>query len=258
MSRKLLIILALTAFGSAVAADLPETIALKGAKQPFWISASAATDEHGSIRWSAFDTANRHLIEAEMKRMEARAAERHVTQKTTATEPCPEITLQTGGGHGLDRSWNDLRANSRAVYVGTITAARQGFLWGIVSTLYELRVEKTIRVTPGYPAGESLYFGYPAADFTLGGTRFCNAGPRHSVAPAVGDRVLLFAFDPAVDPAELFVPTKASHLFFAHDGALVVPAQAAGDSTLPSPLSFEALERAAEEQRTPHETEVRP
>src|SRR5947209_6871093 len=121
------------ASSDAPAADaLPPTISVRGGQHPFWVSSIAATDEHGGIRWSAFDAGKRYMLESTIQRTEARAeARRKATGKTTTSrdEPCSDITLQLFEPRRPvpDRTWSDLATNAEAIFRGTIISASEGF-----------------------------------------------------------------------------------------------------------------------------------
>jgi hypothetical protein len=251
-------------FSSSVAVHAGEpshpvtTLKNAGAPRPFWVSAAAAVEAAGKVRWDLFDPHVRRRIEfqADLQRRRATAE-----SAGDADAPCSVATisvthLPAGRPYG---TWRDLVSNAEAVFLGKIVAADVGLEGATVQTLLTIEVERVLRSHPAYHGGDSYYVLVPAGTVAMAGARLCNTA-LNGFTPRVGDRALVMAYGAPIDVTGKFLITRDQNVIFEHNGTVIVPDSLKNDHTFPSPLSFEALTRDLESrplERSPRE-EKRP
>jgi hypothetical protein len=196
----------------------PDVLQRAGATRPFFISARLATDENGEIRWAVFPESTRIALQTRIDEM---ARTHRVNAGAAASEPCSTRTVSFPHVGGPHRSWSDLADNAEAIYRGRVVATMPGFEFTAPKTLLSIHILSRIRGNQAFPAAGAVNILYPAADFTIGDTRFCNAGPNAPFIPAVGDDVLIFAYDEPVDQSKSFLLTVPEQLIFSRDGRLI-------------------------------------
>jgi hypothetical protein len=236
---------------AATASALParvDTARRAGASRPFFISARLATDKAGQIQWSAFSEYDQIALKAELAQRE-RAAHGS-TQGAGANAPCDTrfVTFtHLGRPYG---SWDELVTGAAAVFRGRVVATTPGFEVTVPKTLLSVRVDEKLRGGADFPATGSIHVLYPAADFTIGGVRFCNAGPMGSFVPAVGDDVLVFTYEKPVDDQGTFMITVPQQLIFSRDHKLIaMPEIARGRESASLEELDQAFRRANTERR---------
>ncbi|HXU44277.1 MAG TPA: hypothetical protein VN783_02020 [Thermoanaerobaculia bacterium] len=117
-------------------------------------------------------------------------------------------------------SLEDLERHSLAIYVGTVEEIRPGFWSGIPYSLLAVKVTEVFRSSASI-ASDFVYVPVPTANFSLGGRRYCTDGTR-GYRPKLGDRALLFLYDPALDTAKSLVfPRFGETVFESAPGRLV-------------------------------------
>jgi hypothetical protein len=195
------------------APEQTEILQRSGAATPFFISARLATSESGQIRWSAFTDDNRMALKMRLDEMDRVGA--------PVSEACSTTTITFLHVSGPHRSWEELVDHAEAVYRGRVVAATPGFAFTTPETLLSVLVIDRIRLAQGFPTEGFVTILYPAADFTIGGTRFCNAGQNSPFIPAVGDEVLIFAYDRPADQSGTFLLTLPDQLIFGRDHRLI-------------------------------------
>lgn len=182
------------------------------ASQPFFISAESARAENGDIRWEAFDDSARTILQAD-------AAARKASAARSAESPCDVRTISFDHSPGAFAKFDDVAASANVVYRGRVISATPGFELTTPVTLLGIEIDKVVRPDQRFPSAGTVYTIYPQADFSIGGVRFCNAGPIKGFVPAVGDQLLLFGFDLLVPTTnDRFVLTRPEHLVFSHAG----------------------------------------
>jgi hypothetical protein len=222
------ILCVIAAFGCAVRAqgargsapEQTEVLQQSGAATPFFISARLATSESGQIRWSAFSDYDRLALKTRLDEMD-RGRRVRAASGAPASEACSMRTLtfpHVGGPHG---SWEELVDHAEAVYRGRVVATTPGFEFTAPKTLLSVLIIDRIRRAQGFPTGGFVKILYPAADFTIGDTRFCNAGPNSPFIPAVGDEVLIFAYDKPTDQSKTLLLAVPEQLIFGRDHRLI-------------------------------------
>jgi hypothetical protein len=197
-----------------------ETLQRLGADAPFFVSARFATDESGQIRWSAFTDDNRMALKMRLDEMD-RVRRLTATSGAPVSEACSTTTITFFHVSGPHRSWEELLEHADAVYRGRVVSTTPGFQSTTPETLLSVVIIDRIRRAQGFPAEGFVTILYPAADFTIGGTRFCNAGQNSPFIPAVGDEVLIFAYDKPADQSGTFLLTLPDQLIFGRDHRLI-------------------------------------
>jgi hypothetical protein len=196
----------------------PDQLVRQGAPGPFFLSARRATAQDGSILWSAFDEDTRfllrHTIDSERSR-DANASSVGVASST----PCAIAMVNSSMGSARRLSEEALTAG--AIYRGTVSTLTPGFEFYVPVSVVGIEITKTIRVEAGFPGKGRILVMHPYADFTIGGTRFCNAASANS-APHIGDEVLLFADVAPIDTSRTFLSIAIQQLFLQRSGQLIV------------------------------------
>jgi hypothetical protein len=158
-----------------------------------------------------------------------------------ASAPCSSRIISFHHSQGRSRSWADLVATAPAIYRGRIVAMAPGFEAARPVTLLVVETAKPLRRTIGYPESGRIHVLYEGADFRIDTERFCSASPNEGVMPEVGDEILLMAYQPAPDEAGTFLRPAPEHIFVSRGGRLLLPSVLAGDASLPTPLTIDAL-----------------
>lgn len=239
--------------GSALAGgDVPGVIYMKTGPRtdPLWVSAEAATSEKGAVRWELFsssdqDNLRRFLASSERLRREAKSSQgQQADGKLGADLECP-LTIASEEGRidpKPNRSFSDLAEQALAIYSGRIERISQGFFSGIPSSLLQVKVTKAFR-SSDQVASDEILIPYPFAHFKIGPSTFC--GGFHGIfEPAVGDRVLIFIYDPPTNAAQTLVYPQSPELFFQTSaGRLIIPRELKTDRGLAIAGSLDDLEK---------------
>ncbi|HEX7193071.1 MAG TPA: hypothetical protein VF381_15985, partial [Thermoanaerobaculia bacterium] len=185
----------------------------------------------------------------------------HSAKSTVVEQPCTQTTV----AH-LERppkamsTWRDALANADSVLEGTVTAVTPGFFQVSPATMLTVHIDHALAGNSAVSGLHDILIPYFAADFIIGSARFCNLGlPRNggSFLPAVGDDILIFAFD---SPRGNYLSAGDQNLFFGRNDRVYAPLIFITDPTLPKTMSFSALARAAHESvgRSPAAKGARP
>jgi hypothetical protein len=234
-----LLLLTVAAESQAAPSPGPDHLARQGASGPFFISARNATDTDGNVRWSAFDQGTsmylRSRLDAERSRKSSAGA-----ASTAGSGPCAEAIISSSHLSAPTRSLDDLVTNARAIYRGVVSSLTPGFETSRPVTVVGIDIASAVRTSAGFPATGRVLIIHPYADFKIGDARFCNAASEDS-APQIGDHVILFAYEPALDTSQTFLVTTPEQLFIERDNKLIVPQYLKDPSITASTL--EQLER---------------
>jgi hypothetical protein len=189
----------------------PASLSRAGAAQPFFVSAESVRADNGDSRWEAFDSNIRTILQ-----MEAASRKKIAASSAASTEsPCDVRTISFDHSPGAAAKFDDIAASAAAVYRGHVVTVTPGFELTTPVTLLGIEIEKVVRADSRFPTTGTVYVIYRQADFSIGGARFCNAGPIPDFEPFVGDRLLLFAFDaPIAAASDRFILTRSEHLVF--------------------------------------------
>jgi hypothetical protein len=141
-----------------------------------------------------------------------------------------------------NRSLSDLTEQALAIYSGRIEGISQGFFSGLPSSLLRVKVTKAFRSSDLVARDEVLVY-YPLARFTIGSSTFCG-GFHGMFEPAVGNRVLVFVYDPPTNAAQTLVYPRSPELFFQTSaGRLIVPRELKTDQGIAAAGSLDDLEK---------------
>lgn len=182
-----------------------------GDVQPFWLSAEAVKQGRPLVA-----SEGKSSVSARAMSM-VRAAQRRQSEHPEELKgPCLQHVVSTDATvTNADRStWEAIRTNTKAAYVGQITQVTQGFLGRTPSSLLTIGKFDVVFLAPGFPSDGSVYVAFPTADFVVGQTRICNSGPIPPFSPAVGDRVLVMGDDSPIDSEGRYLPVVSNQLVF--------------------------------------------
>jgi len=208
----------LVAWALTAAPPLPDTLARRGATGPFFVSAQAATNGDGSLRWEALSEASRTALRIELPDRDAQNGRR--TDAGSGEDRCPTYTYSVTHVQGDTHALAPMIGKARAVYRAEVGAMEEGFNGAAPTALVAATITRTVRAGADFPTSGPIYFFYPRADFKIEGHRFCNAGPNVAYAPQPGDRVLIFAYDAPADETGLFLNVRPEQLVFERGGRL--------------------------------------
>ena len=212
------IVTSLFALSVTAAPPLPDTLTRRGAPGPFFVSAQAATNGNGSIRWEALSEASRMALHVEMPLRDEQNRRR--SDAEGGEERCPTYTYSVTHVQGDTHALAPMIGKARAVYRAEVGAMEEGFNGSVPTELVAATITRTVRAGADFPTSGPIYFFYPRADFKIEGHRFCNAGPNVAYAPQPGDRVLIFAYDAPADETGLFLNVRPEQLVFERGGRL--------------------------------------
>ena len=234
----LAVLILLAAIAATAQPAGPETLTRKGANAPFFVSATSATDADGSLRLAAFDEGTKQLLRAKRPEKETVAATSH---STSTHEPCATSAIHLYQVSGDVSSLDAMKLNARAIYRGRIVALTPGFDMGNPSTVITLQVTNAVRRAVNFPSSGQIHVIYPQASFSIGGSQYCNAGPIRDFSPAIGDNVLLFAYDAPRDATGSFLLTLPQQIIFER-GARLYAARPVGNQPGFARLTLRDLE----------------
>lgn len=196
---------ALAVSGQAPKTGHPAALSRPGANAPFFLSAESASDEKGGIRWDAFDSGLREVMQAETARK----------MSTGSGGPCPVRIITFDHSGGDFRRLDEIVAGAAVAYRAHVISVTPGFESMTPVSLLGIEIDKVPRPNKQLPSAGMFYVIYPQADFAIGGVRFCNVGPIDGLAPVIGDQLLLFGFDPPITGENYrFLLTRPQHLVF--------------------------------------------
>lgn len=239
--------------GSALAGgDVPGVIYMKAGPRadPLWVSAEAATSEKSAVRWELFspsdqDHLRRFLTDSDRLRKEAESSQGDQAGGMRGADlECPLLLASEEGRMDPkpNRSLSDLAEQALAIYSGKIEGISQGFFSGLPSSLLRVKVTKAFR-SSDLVASDEVLLPYPFARFKIGSSTFCG-GFHGMFEPEVGDRVLVFIYDPPVNVAQTLVYPRSPELFFQTSaGRLIVPRELKTDRGIAAAGSFDDLEK---------------
>lgn len=202
---------------------MPDAVRRSGADIPFFVSARAVSDPAGGIKWSAFaDPATRMLVKAETAER-ARRAPIASNAAEAMTTPCAVRTLTFPDPSGAPKSLRELAGSALAIYRGRVAGVAPGFELSTPVTLVAVEIAETVRTADGFPKSGVVYLVYPAADFVVGGIRFCNAGVNEGAIPKVGDAIAVFAPSRPNDSDGVVLNVGAGGIVFQTGGRMALP-----------------------------------
>ena len=222
MARMLAVVLLYVAVAAAGDDRLPSVIRHKhNPSVVAWVDESAAFDANGRLREdiaAAYPFLKRNMLANPNGRCEAFRIE-------------PEME------HFLDDSTlEDVATYSVAAVSGNVVNVSRGFFNGFPGTVVGFRVTNRLGLrSAAHPVhverGSIRYTFIGAAEFLTPDGGICSTIERPVTIPKPGDAILIFAYVPPVDEAELIIPVDASrHLVVERSGSRVfTPANLADD-----------------------------
>jgi hypothetical protein len=205
----------LLALAGATEAQIPDLIPSQqpGRQAPAWRSAEYLTTN--GLRTDLFTTYELEEIARKHDEVEALVA-----RKVPGERPCLTWTPTISDGDYF-LSLEDSTARARAIYAGTLTSVKQGFLYRNPGSLYELRVDRVLKTAANVAPPERLFVYYAQARFQMGEETVCKLSRRGSERPRLGGRLLVFTH---FAPDGIIVFTGENALLFDREGGgLSVP-----------------------------------
>jgi hypothetical protein len=124
---------------------------------------------------------------------------------------------------------HDAIANARAIVAGTIKSITPGFFYGTPGSLIELENLEKIKLDSSYSGVQDrIYLRLPYARFVSENTEYCRESSPSEYIPQMGDRLLLFAYDQAINAEGNFAYTTSNDVI----------AQSARETATRIPQSF--------------------
>jgi hypothetical protein len=232
---------------------MPDAVTALNGSQPFFVSAGAATNPDGSIKWSALDESTRLVLQGRDADRAKRGGVKVAAIATSSVDaPCDQTILSLYHVGGNVHSLESMLSTAAAVYRGRVTGKAEGFNGTNPSTLLRIEITRALRTSPGLPNSGPVEVLYPTADFSIEGKRFCNAGLIPGFAPAIGDEVLLFPYDPPRDTTGTFLNIQPQQLIFERAGRLYVARPMTADANrlhVSTLRDFEVRIRTAADER---------
>ena len=207
---------------SPVSADVPSWIA-GDEGLPLWVSAEEAAPG-SDLRWAllpdlAQGPIRKQLEEARRLRLSGRQA--------TDSDPCIlySILPHLSPRKARPPESTEALAKSRALMLlGRVTDAEQGFYRGSPATVFEVAVERYLKLPKGANAPSHVYFVYRWAAIALGEDYLCVRAKRGEARPHLGSSVLL-ALEEARDLGQRWLLAPGDHevFFTLPDGTTSTP-----------------------------------
>jgi hypothetical protein len=212
--------------------------------EPVWISAKAATGQHG-VRWELFAEADQRTLGKFLADSEQRRAELKSATRLEFDIDCPLVLSGSEPeriGPKPNGSLADLDQQALAIYRGRIETIASGFFDGLPSSLLAVEVTKVHRSSARVARGTVL-IPYPFAKFKVGASTFCGGDPKR-YQPAVGDQVLVFIYDEPLNVERTLLLPRSAELFFqTAAGRLIVPEALKTDKAVTAVRGLSELEK---------------
>lgn len=137
----------------------------------------------------------------------------HHTNSSALAEPCGGAMITESSHESLvsrDSRYTSI-ANAVAIIAGTVRSITPGFFYGYPGSLVELGELDKIKLEAPYArVRDTLYIRLPYAHFISGGVEYCRETGANAYIPALGDKLLIFAYDPPSDVSGTFTYTTSS------------------------------------------------
>lgn len=170
--------------------------------KPIWIDLQAATAADGSIDWQFFEEGDKDRFSTppDIDPETGDCLSYFGEPISDRIDPRPNGTLQ------------DLQKYANAIYSGEIIDLRPGFFEGVPYSLAKFRITRTFRTSQSI-ATDYIEVPIPYANFDIGSKKFCTNGSM-GYRPNVGNRAILFLYDPAIDADRRLVTPKYAETVF--------------------------------------------
>lgn len=226
--HRTLIPILLAVCGSA-AAEVPSIVQGEAGGAPSWVSESAAT-HHGEPRWELFSESGRTYLQEVLATHPSRHREAPAKPSEEALRhKCLWIGMAGEGvpPPGTFRPSDTLDAlisNAEYVLVGQVVDQATGFLNAFPGTLYQIKVQRTLKgtVDPPAPGAEFLMF-YPEGMVRLGSQHICSTTWRNYSKPARGLALIVFGYPDEQFRDGILKPRDQHVLFELPTGGVAYP-----------------------------------
>lgn len=149
----------------------------------------------------------------------------------TPLEECGGLAVTTSGGPTPERTLRELALGAKSILTGRIAAAEAGFLSGTPGSLLDV-VVTDVSLSSALPADHVSVF-YPFAHAFTGRYILCKADLRFTLRPQIGDILIVFVVNGALDPANSLFSPGPSQVFLESKGTLL-PGTYLAKESLPS------------------------
>ena len=186
---------------------------------PLWVSAAKAVTADGKLSPVYLDEYARRNLERR------RTADKPSVHRDSASaEPRQCSGERPAEIAASSRTLADLSANARMIVKGTIVQRAVGFFEDYPGTILTVRVDRQLHRDTTYPSLTEYLLYYPDATFKVGETTYCIRPATHPARPKVGDRVLVYAYEPPADTSRRLIYGQASkHLIFETAAGELIP-----------------------------------
>lgn len=212
---------ALVIFSFGVMAEDAPTVIMNtynSGATPIFIAGSSMYSANGEL--SAVVPQDWRAQQQQLATMMARCGSAHNQSMSTAHTSSSALTEPCGGAMIAESSRESLVsrdsrqasiANAVAIVAGTVKSITPGFFYGYPGSLIELRELDKIKLeAPFARVRDTLFIRLPYAHFISGGVEYCRETGANAYIPALGDQLLIFAYDPPSDVSGTFVYTTSS------------------------------------------------
>jgi hypothetical protein len=203
----------------------PQIARTPHSQTPVWISATAATDADGALR---YDLLPRWRIETleQLRAIERARRANASSHLATGDSDCEffvgEVPIENDDVPAISDFMSAV-AYARAIFSGKVVTITPGFIDGLPASLLEVRVADRVKGRDVYASSASIYVAYPAARFAAGGKQYCIRPRFNSHMPQIGDDVLVFALRGPADEQRQIARVESRDLLFATGSGLRAP-----------------------------------
>lgn len=183
-------------------AEVPPWIVGEGGI-PLWVSAEVAVTAAGDLHWEFLsESAQRQLGE----QLENARRLRLSGRKATGADPCILYTIPPPASRGWTQTPESLETVAKSaalILVGKVTSSSVGFYRGTPATVFEVAIQRSVKLPMRFDARSYVYFVYRDAAIRVGEDYLCvrskGGTPRrggsvllvHDEAPSLDERWLL-------------------------------------------------------------------
>jgi hypothetical protein len=226
----------------------PATLSVEASSPPFWISADAATGADGNVNYDVFVHGIREAVQSQAIQNRLRI------DSTRAMTPCPQYTI--GNSEEPFDTPGDQHSHSprpETILAGTVTGVTQGFIGPTPGSMLVIHIDDALVDPAGIAGLRDVFVSYLAADFEIGGTRFCNSGvPRNGgqFSPAVGDKILIRNSGTVQGR---YLPSRDERLLFGRNDRVYAPRTSIPGVAIAKTDSFDELVRVLRSEQIDHQ-----
>jgi hypothetical protein len=226
----------------------PATLSAEASSPPFWVSADAATGADGNVNYEVFAHGIREAVQSQAIQNPPRTA-----STTRGMTPCPQYTIRNVEEPFASPNGQSRLPRTETILAGTVTGITAGFIVSTPGSMLAIHIDDALVDPAGIADLHDVFVSYVAADFEIGGVRFCNTGvPRNGgqFSPAVGDKVLI-RFSGTVKGR--YVPTRDERLLFGRNDRVYAPRTSTPGAAIAKSESFAELVRIIRTEQATHE-----